>query len=47
MIEEMGGSLGYQPGPGRGSTFTVRLPAGRPGPVAAAAPVGAGQGAAS
>jgi signal transduction histidine kinase len=45
MIEEMGGSLGYRPGPGRGSTFTVRLPAERHASVAAL--VGAGQGAAS
>jgi signal transduction histidine kinase len=37
IVEEMGGTLSYVTEPGRGSTFTVRLPADRPAVMAAVA----------
>ncbi|HMB07502.1 MAG TPA: ATP-binding protein [Isosphaeraceae bacterium] len=41
IVEEMGGTLTYETEPGRGSTFTVRLPADRPAPGLAARAVSA------
>ena len=40
VVQEMGGTLAYEPGPGPGATFALRLPAARPEPAHAGELVG-------